>query len=329
MKKKVLITQPWPTSYVTEYDSFVRALEEKDCEVILHPKQLDLNEDDVLMFPTDLYATVCGSDRWTARAMDRVPTLKMISRIGVGYDSVDVSAATQRGIAVCTTPGANSETVAEAVLAMMLACGRQIKQGDFRVRNQWEKVIGPSLYRKTLGIIGLGTIGKLLVKLVKGFDMKIIAYDKFHDEAFSTANDVTYLPLDDLLAQSDFISVHTSLNDETRGMIGEREFKLVKPSLVLVNCARGGIVDENALYSALKNKVLFGAAFDVFATEPLPEDSPLLELDNLLLMPHNAGTSYEGKNAVVGMAVQNLIDFIDGKKPKGFLNPEVTQKDMR
>ncbi len=326
MKRKVLVSQPWPTSYVTEYESLVSALEQKGFEVLLHPKQLDLTEEDVLAFPNDLYAVVCGSDRWTARAMDRIPSLKVISRIGIGYDSVDMAAATQRGIAVCNTPGVHSETVAEAVLAMMLAVSRQIVQGDRLVRTGWAKVIGPGLFRKTLGIIGLGAIGKLLVKLVAGFGMRIVAFDKYRDEAFAQQHGVAYLSLDELLEESDFISIHTSLSNETRGMIGPREFDRMKPLCVLINCARGGIVDEDALCDALRSKTIFGAGLDVFEKEPLPADSPLLALPNLLVMPHNAGTSYEGKNAVVGAAVHNLIDLSDGKRPRGLLNPEALER---
>ncbi|QQO09575.1 phosphoglycerate dehydrogenase [Breznakiella homolactica] len=328
MKRKVLITQPWPASYVTEFDRMIESLEAKGFTVMLHPKEIDMPEEEVLQFPDDLYAVVCGSDRWTARAMDRIPSLKVISRIGVGYDSVDVKAATERKIAVLTTPGAHSHIVAEAALAMMLAVGRQMIQGDYKVRHGWEKVIGPSVYGKTLGIIGLGDIGKWLVRLVQGFRMRVVAYDPFPDMDFAGEHGITFLPLDDLLRESDFISIHTALTDETRGMIGERAFGLMKPLSVLINCARGGLIDEAALYHALKERKIFGAGLDVFDKEPLPPTSPLLELDNLLLAPHNAGTSYEGKNAVVGAAIQNLIRFADGEHPKGFRNPEILEKKI-
>lgn len=325
MKKKVLITQPWPTWYVSRLDEYIKQLEDAGCEVILDPKTTDLSEEEIIERMPGVYAHICGSDRWTAKAIDSCDSLKIISRIGIGYDNVDVKHATEKGIAVTTCPGAGAEAVAEEAFALMLAVGRQIVAGDkICHEGKWDKVIGPAMYRKTLGIIGLGRIGKKLVEIVRGFDMKIIAFDPVHDDEFAAKWNVTYVDsIDDLLKQADVISLHCMKNESTIGLIKEREFGLMKPRAILINCARGGLVDEKALYNALKEKKIYGAGFDVLVHEPIQKDEPLLQLDNFVMMPHNAGTSFEGKDTVVGMAVQNVVDIINGKKPVGTLNPEV------
>jgi D-3-phosphoglycerate dehydrogenase len=327
MKKKVVITQTWPKSCVTKFDEFVEDLDARGCEVVLYPELKDLTEADLIECMHDAFATICGMDSWTAKAMDHCPKLKIIARVGVGYDTIDVPAATQRGICVTITPGAGAETVSEEVLAMMLAIGRQLLQGDKSIRcTGWRKVIASGIYRKTLGIVGLGLIGKQLVKIVRGFDMKIIAFDKIRDEKFAAEHNVTYVELDELVKTSDYISIHTNLTTETRGLIGTRELNMMKPMAILVNAARGGIIDEIALYEALKARKILGAGLDVFTKEPLPQDHPLCTLDNVLLMPHNAGATYEGINAITGMAVCNVANFIDGKPLTGLLNSEVLKR---
>lgn len=324
-KKKVLITQPWPTWYVSKLDEYIKQLEDVGCEVTLDPKTTDLSEDEIIERMPGIYAHICGADHWTARAMDSCDSLKIISRIGIGYDSVDVKHATKKGIAVTTCPGAGAEAVAEQAFALMLAVGRQIIPGDKNSHEgKWEKVIGPAMYRKTLGIIGFGRIGKKLAEIVCGFDMKILAYDPVCDEAFAKEHNVTYVDsLDELLKASDVISLHCPKDGSTISLIGERELNLMKERAILINCARGGLVDEDALYRALKERRIFGAGFDVMVHEPIRPNEPLLTLDNFVLMPHNAGTSFEGKDIVVGMAVQNVVDIINGKKPVGTLNPDV------
>lgn len=324
-KKKVLITQPWPTWYVSRLDEYIKQLEDVGCEVLLDPKTTDLSEEDIIARMPGIYAHICGADHWSAKAIDSCDSLKVISRIGIGYDSVDVKHATEKGIAVTTCPGAGAEAVAEEAFALMLAIGRQIIPGDkICHEGRWDKVIGPAMYRKTLGIIGLGRIGKKLVEIVRGFDMKVIAFDAVHDDAFAKTHNVTYVDnLDDLLKASDIVSLHCLKDASTIGIIKERELNLMKERAILINCARGGLVDEEALYRALKNHKIFGAGFDVLVHEPIRPDEPLLELDNFVIMPHNAGTSFEGKDIVVGMAVQNVVDIINGKKPIGTLNPEV------
>ena len=327
MKKKVLITQPWSPSIVTNFDTYVSWLEERGLEVIIDPKQTSLTEKDVIERLPGLYAHICGADAITAKALEDADQLKIISRIGVGYDTVDIAAATAKGIAVTITPGAGAETVAEHAFALMLTMTRKIFQCDRSVREgKWIRIAGPSLYRKTLGIIGLGAIGKQLAKIVSGFEMKVIAYDPVKDEEYARAHNITYVSFEELIKTSDYISLHLPLNKETEYIIGERELKMMKPTAQLVNCSRGRLIDEDALYLALKDGVIAAVALDVFEKEPVDLNHPLFTLDNFIATPHNAGTSIEGKNKVVEAAVKNVLDIMDGKKPIGLLNPEVLNK---
>ena len=325
MKKKVLVTQPWDKSFVPLFDSFVKELEEKDVEVIVDTNdKTSLTEEEVLERAQGLFAHICGTDTWSAKAIDKADQLKIISRIGVGYDTIDIPYATQKGIVVTTTPGAGAETVAEQAYSMMIAIARQLNKGDRLVKEGfWGRVYALSLYRKTLGIIGLGLIGKQLSRIVKGFDMNIIAYDPYPDVQFAKENNIRLVELDELLTKSDFISLHLPKSPQTVDLISKRELAMMKKTAIIVNCARGGIINELDLYNALKNEQIFGAGLDVFVNEPINMDNPLLTLNNVVLMPHNAGTTDEGKNKVVGAAFRNVIEFIDGKVPHGIKNPEV------
>jgi D-3-phosphoglycerate dehydrogenase len=327
MKKKILITQPWSPSIVTKFETYVGWLKERGFEVIVDPKQNNLTEQEVIQRLPGIYAYICGPDAVTAKALEYADQLKIISRIGVGYDSIDIPTATSKGIAVTTTPGAGAETVAEFAFALMAALTRRVIQCDRSAREgSWLRISGPSLYRKTLGIIGLGAIGKQLAKIVSGFDMKILAYDVFKDEKYAAENNIKYVTLEDLLKTSDFVSLHIPLNKETKHLINENTLRLMKPSAQLINCSRGGLIDEAALYNALKEGIIAGAALDVFEEEPVNVDNPLLTLDNVIASTHNAGTSVEGKNKVVEAAVLNVLDIIDGKIPVGIRNPEVLKK---
>lgn len=324
MKKKVLITQPWPISFVRNFDSFVKQLEDRGYEVILDPKTNSLTEEDVIQRAPGIYAHICGADCWSAKALSYADELKIIGRIGVGYDTVDIPEATKRGIAVMITPGAGAETVSEHAFAMLLNIGRQLRQCDNLVRGGgWARINGYSLYRKNLGILGFGHIGRQLAKISRGFDMNIIAYDPYPDEVYAKEHGVTYLPFEEVLKQSDFISLHLPKTPSTVNLISTKEFELMKPSAIIVNTSRGGIINEDALYEALSSHKIFGAGIDVFCDEPVDPNHKLFTLDNILVSPHNAGTSVEGKYNLVKAAIDNFLAYEDGKKPIGLLNPEV------
>lgn len=324
MKKKVLISQPWSTSSVPHLNDFIAELEDKDCEVILYPKTSIMTAIDLKEWLPGFYAHICGGVEWTAEVMYALKEIKVISRIGVGFETVDIPAATARGIAVTTTPGAGAETVSEFAFTLLATMSRKIFQNDRMVRSGgWSTVTGMSFYRKTLGIVGLGMIGKQLAKWAKGFGMKVIAYDPIQDQAYVEANNITYVSLEELLKTCDYMSLHLPLTESTRNLIGEKELAQMKPTAQIINSARGGTINETALYNALKNGVIDAAALDVLEKEPISPDNPLLTLDNVIFTPHVAGSTYEGLDSIVGAAVHNVIDMIDGKVPFGIRNPEI------
>jgi glyoxylate reductase len=262
----------------------------------------------------------------------RLPKLKLVAQYAVGYDNVDVAACTRRGITVSNTPGVLTETTADMAWALLMAAARRIGEGDKLVRNggwrvAWAPLFmqGVDVFGKTLGIVGMGRIGLAVAKRAQGFGMKILYYSP-DANAEADALGAKQASLDFLLKHSDFVSIHCALTDETRGLIGERELALMKPTAVLVNTARGAIVDEKALAHALKKHALFAAGLDVFEKEPLPADSPLLKLDNVVLAPHAASSSRETRDAMAVIAAQNVIDFFEGRKPRSIVNPDAWKK---
>jgi len=247
--------------------------------------------------------------------------LKVISRHGVGYDNVDVKAAAERGIYVTITP-ALSETVADMAFALLLATARMVPQAHTYVKNGlWKQradrraFMGVDIFGKILGIVGLGRIGSIVAKRGKGFDVKVLYYDVIRNRKLEEELGLEYRPLNQLLAESDFISIHVFLNEETRGLIGEEELKAMKRSAILVNTSRGPVVDEKALHRALKEKWIAAAGLDVFEDEPISPDNPLLTLDNVVLTPHIAGSTKECRRRCSLLAVENTIRVLKGEKP--------------
>ena len=302
---------------VAELPQQIEMMEAHGFEVIIDPRAKRLTEEELIAAYPGIYGHVCGCDAITERVLDSgsCRDLKIISRIGVGYDTIDEIAAAERGIAVVNAPGVGAETVAEFAFALMISLSRQVREADRIIRSGvWGKAESYSLYRKTLGIVGFGNIGRQLAKLVQGFDMRILAYDPYYrDMKYAEENGIAYVALDELVKESDYISFHLPLTDETKDLIGERELARMKPKTMLINCARGGIINEKALYDSLKAGRIFGAALDVFEEEPILMTHPFFELDNLLMTPHHAGTTMEGKSKIVGAAFQNVIDYAEGR----------------
>jgi D-3-phosphoglycerate dehydrogenase len=260
-------------------------------------------------------ALISGTEPVTARVLDAAPKLKVLSKHGVGYENIDLDAAKARGIPVAIAGGAIADSVADLAMGLLLALARQIPQGNASVKaGAWQRFIGPELRDKTLGIVGLGQIGKGLCRRAKGFGMRIAAYDTYPDATFAASWGVTYLSLDDLLAQADFVSLHAPMTPETRQLIGAAQLARMKPTAYLINTARGELVDEAALYTALKDGVIAGAAADVFATEP-PGDSPLLTLENFLAMPHCGGQTPEGLRRMGEITAENALRVLRGEEP--------------
>jgi D-3-phosphoglycerate dehydrogenase len=258
--------------------------------------------------------------------------LKIVSRHGVGVDSVDVAACTQHGVLVTITGDANSEAVSDHAFGCLLAVARKITTAHAAIKaGRWERdrIVGVELYRKTLGLIGLGRIGSRMVKRAKGFDMEVLVYDPYVTTETARPLGVTLVDLPTLLRQADFISLHVPLTDETRHIIGQAELDLMKPSAILVNTARGGLIDEKSLYESLAAGRIAGAALDVFEQEPLPPNHPLTRLDNILFSPHVAGQTAEALQRMSVGAAENILRVFRGEAPPFVVNPEVLNSTSR
>ena len=271
-------------------------------------------------------AILCGNDLVVNdEVLDMAPGVKAIAKMGAGLDTVDIDAATRHDAIVFHTPGANNQAVADHTFALMLNVARKIIYCDQSLREKrWEhtKIMGLEIWQKTLGLIGLGAIGRCVALRAKGFQMKVVAYDPFWPEAFATEQGIEKVEIEELLRVSDIISIHVPLIPATKWMINAKTLGLMKPSAIMINAARGGIVNEADLYDALKNNVIAGAGLDVFENEP-PSDSPLLELDNVVLTPHTAAFTFEGMNNMSVGVVEQLIEYYQGGKPVHIVNPEV------
>jgi D-3-phosphoglycerate dehydrogenase len=255
--------------------------------------------------------------------------LRVIARHGVGYDNIDVAAATRRKIPVFITPRANAVSVAEHVFALMLALAKKIVPHDRATRkNNWEirnNVSAVDMDGKILGVIGMGRIGALVCQKAKAaFNMEVLVYSpRASREMIEKAGGKKVSGIHELLKVSDIVTLHVPLTGETGGLIGEAEFHMMKPSAFLINCARGPLVNEGALFRALKNGIIAGAGLDVFDPEPPKVDNPLLGLTNVVLSPHSAGLTAECVMRMASQAAQIIIDVLEGRRPEGVINPEV------
>ncbi len=274
----------------------------------------------------DVDAVLCGNDLLVNDAMlDMAPRVKAIAKMGVGLDTVDIKAASNHNAIVFNTPGANNQAVADHTFGLILSLARKIVFCDQSLRDKrWEhtKIMGIEIWQKTLGLIGLGAIGRCVALRAKGFQMKVVAYDPFWPEEFAGEHGIEKIEIDDLLKVSDIVSLHLPLTEENRGMINEKTLKSMKSTALLINAARGEIVKEIDLYNALKDNVIAGAGLDVFENEP-PTNSPLLELDNVVMTPHIAAFTHDAMNNMCTGVADQLIEYAKGNKPVHIVNPEV------
>ena len=247
----------------------------------------------------------------------------LLVRFGVGFDKVDLDAATRHGIAVARTTGANASGVAEMALTLILACRRELRPNRFRCieTGRWDKYIANETAGATVGILGFGAIGRLLARMLLGLGCTVIAYDPFPNLDLAQEMGVKMVELDELFTTADAISVHVPYNKDTHHMVSAQRLAQMKPTAVIVNTARGNIIDEDALYDALKAGQIRGAGLDVYAVEPLPADSKLLELDNLILSPHFSSQTVESLWNTYKMAIDITADFYAGKDSPHILNP--------
>ncbi|GGM90428.1 hypothetical protein GCM10011609_29260 [Lentzea pudingi] len=267
-------------------------------------------------------AVVAGTDAFTAEVIEAADRLKVFGRCGAGYDNIDVDCATRRGIAVTYTPGANRRSVAEHVLALLLNCARRIPQNVAGVRaGRWDQHSGTELAGTTLGVVGLGSIGREVARLGVALGMSVLGHDLNPDPGFLAETGVRACSLPDLLAESDFVTLHLFLDDSTRHLIDAHALTLMKPGAYLINTSRGEIVDEEALADALANGAPGGAALDVVADEPLPAGSRLRGLDNVLVTAHIGAATTQARARSSLLATRQVLDVLHGRTPPHLVNP--------
>lgn len=269
------------------------------------------------------------SDKIDAEVFNAAPKLKIVAQLAVGFDNIDVQEATKRGIYVTNTPEVLTDTTADFAWALLMAVARRVVEADRYVRSgQWkvgwhpDMLQGRDVYGATIGVVGAGRIGYAVAKRATGFDMKILFYDVIPRPEMEKLG-AKRVELDTLLKESDFVSIHVPLMKETYHLVNADKLKLMKKTAYLINNSRGSVVDEKALYQALKEGRIAGAGLDVFEQEPTPVENPLLKLDNVVVAPHISSASYKTRSKMAEMVAENLVAFFEGRKPPNLVNPDV------
>jgi len=322
-KPKVYVTREMP-------ERGLRIIKEKFDAEVWHeyappPKKIIVQK----AAKVDALATLL-SDQIDAEVFDVAPNLKIIAQMAVGFDNIDVTEATKRGIYVTNTPGVLTETTADFAWALLMAVARRVVEADKYVRSgNWKvgwhpmMIQGRDIYGAILGIVGLGRIGCAIAKRAKGFDMKVLYYDVIRRPDFEKEYGIQFTDINLLFQKADFITINAPLTKETYHLVDEKKLKMMKKTAYLINNARGPIIDEKALYKALKEGWIAGAALDVFEQEPMPMENPLLKLDNVVVAPHISSASYETRSKMAEMVAENLVAFFEGRTPPNLVNPEV------
>jgi D-3-phosphoglycerate dehydrogenase len=287
-------------------------------------KKTGLKGGDLLAAVADCAGMIVRSEtKVTAEVMDAAKNLRVIGRAGVGVDNIDVKAATQRGIVVMNAPDGNTITTGEHTMALLVALARKVPPACASLKEgRWEKkkFVGVELFGKTLGIVGLGRIGRVVATRAKGFGMKIVAYDPFLAPEQAGELGIESASLDEVFARADFLTVHTPMTPETRGIVGAEAFAKMKRGVRVINCARGGLVDEDALLKALDAGLVAGAALDVFSTEPPPADHPLLHRDDVIVTPHLGASTTEAQEGVAVTVAEQMRDYLSSGELRGAVN---------
>jgi D-3-phosphoglycerate dehydrogenase len=301
---KVLAT---PRSFGKSDPGAFEILREAGLEVVVNGSGGILDREALSGLLADCDGVILGVDILDAGVLAAAPKLRAVAKYGVGVDNIDLAECERRGIKVSRTVGANSDAVADYAFALMLAAARRVTEIDARCRRKdWSKITAMDVYGKTLGLIGFGAIGRGVAARAGGFDMKVLAYDTFWDESRAQSAHVKRASLEKIYAEADFISVHVPLTEETRGMIGREEIARMKPGVILINTARGGVIDEKALLEALKSGVVYGAGIDAFEDEP-PSDPEWYGLKNLVMGAHSAASTDGATKNMGRMAAANLV----------------------
>lgn len=296
-------------------------------ETVINPEDRVMTKEEIIEGIADADALLCLlTDRIDAEVIDAAPKLKVISNYAVGYNNIDIRHAAEKGIAVTNTPGVLTETTADLAWSLLMAVARRIPESDVFMRQGrfrgWAPVLmlGSDVHGKTLGIIGMGDIGSAVARRAGGFGMRVLYHNRNRRQEAEKEIGVKYVPLDELMRESDYISLHVPLTPETRNMLDREMLELMKPSAYLINTARGEVIDEKHLIEMLRSGRIRGAALDVFQGEPLNVNPELYELENVVLAPHIGSASLETRTEMAVMAAQAIIDVFDGKKPQNLVN---------
>lgn len=305
--------------------SAIELLKKAGCEVVYPSSPRPLRGEHLIEELQGVDAVLAGTDKYSEKVLSssEVDSLKIISRWGVGFNEVDVSAATEKGVVVAYTPGMLNEAVADYAFSLLLSVARHVHKGHLEMSGgKWAPTWGVQVSGKTLGIVGCGRIGQAMARRATGFDLRLIGCDVApHPEARELG--IEFVSMDQLLEQSDFVSLHVALTPESVGLIGKGELRMMKQTAYLVNTARGELIDESALASALKEGWIGGAAIDTFTTEPLPSDHPFFSAPNILLSPHQASRDRGTGEQVSLAAAQAIVDLMQGEKPQFVVDEEV------
>ncbi len=323
--------KPRPRVYVTRElpgDALDRLRERAQADV--WPQELPPSREELASAVRTAEGLLCLlTDNIDAALLDDAPRLRVVSTMAVGYDHIDVEACTRHGIAVTNTPGVLTDATADFAFALLLAAARRLPEGERAVREgRWTTwhpsfLLGRDVNGATLGIVGLGQIGVAMARRARGFDMRVLYHNRERRPEIEADLGVEPRSFHQLLEESDFVSVHAPLTPETRHMFNDEAFGRMKPAAIFVNTSRGAVVDEAALHRALESGRIAGAAIDVTEVEPLPKQDPLLRLPNLVVTPHIGSASISARERMASLAVDNLLDVLDGRRPAHCVNPQV------
>jgi D-3-phosphoglycerate dehydrogenase len=323
--QKVLIT---PATLADVDGSYLKVLRDAGLEPIFPPRAAQLTEDELLEQLNDVYATLAGSEPYTRRVLKAHPGLRVIARAGVGYDAVDLQAATDNGTAVTIAPGTNQESVAEHTFALILALAKNLVPQHIQTKaGAWPRQANLPLRGRILGIAGLGRIGKAVALRGAAFGMKLLAFEPAPDHVFVQQHGIQLVSLGRLLAESDYLTLHVPLTPESRHLINKKSLAQMKPGAFLINTARGGLVCETDLVDALKANRIAGAGLDVFEDEPARNGHPLFQFNNVVVTPHAAGVDLQSRDDMALSAAQAIVSISRGQWPtEKVVNPEVRNR---
>lgn len=315
--KRVLVTA---TNYSKLCGDAKRLLESHGCEIIENRFGRPLTFEELKEVVGSVDGVIAGVDTWNEAVFKLAPQLQGIARFGVGVDNIDLEAARKYGIQVTNVPRGNANAVAELAIGMMISVRRHIPALDRSTKNGgWERFVGSELAGGTIGLLGFGNIAQLTAKKLKGFDVEVIAYDKYPDTAKASEYGVTMTTFEHVLAHSDIVSMHLPSLKETHHIMNDKAFARMKPSAIFINTARGAVVDEQALSRALSSGVIAGAAIDVYESEPVTPGHPILQIGNLITTPHTAAETFETYTRVSMITAQALLDIFEGREPQNLL----------